>query len=152
MTLSISGNGETLTAGPDRSAGKPSLVFFYSSVSGWARRMDGFLASVLQRRRNHDTFRLYRVAVEDHPELAARFAVATLPTLVVIEAKEVRARLENPRGAREIEAFLAPWLRAGRANGGGAQDAGHTADGGRGPREDAEPVPAHAMPAPSPAS
>ena len=145
MTLSISGNGETLTAGPDRSAGKPSLVFFYSSVSGWARRMDGFLASVLQRRRNHDTFRLYRVAVEDHPELAARFAVGTLPTLVVIEAKEVRARLENPRGAREIEAFLAPWLRAGRANSG-------TTDDGRGRRDDAEAVPVHAIPAPSPAS
>ena len=91
--------------------GRPSLVFFHSSVSGWAIRVDGFLANVLQRRRNHDTFKLLRVALEEYPELAERFAVGRDPTLLVIEDKKVVARLENPRGSREIEAFLAPWLR-----------------------------------------
>ena len=33
-----------------------------------------------------------------------------MPTLVVVEDKVVRARLEAPRGCREIETFLAPWL------------------------------------------
>jgi hypothetical protein len=32
------------------------------------------------------------------------------PTLVVVEMKSVKARLESPRGCREIERFLAPWL------------------------------------------
>ena len=90
---------------------RPGLVFFYSSRSGSCRRVEGFLAQVLQRRRNHGTFKLYRVAQEERPDLVERFAVETTPTLVVVEAKQVRARLAQPRGCREIERFLAPWLQ-----------------------------------------
>ncbi len=36
---------------------KPSLVFFHSASSGRCRRVEGFLAQVLQRRANHDTLR-----------------------------------------------------------------------------------------------
>jgi thioredoxin-like negative regulator of GroEL len=89
---------------------KPGLVFFYSTASGGCRRAEGFLAQVLQRRRNHETFRLYRVAQEERPDLIERFDIDTVPTLVVVEGKRVRARLEKPRGCREIEAFLQPWL------------------------------------------
>ena len=90
---------------------QPGLVFFHSGVSGACRRVEGFIAQVLQRRRNHGTFKLYRVAQEDRPDLFERFDVGTLPTLVVVEGKVVRARLEHPRGCREIERFLAPWLQ-----------------------------------------
>ena len=93
------------------SAPQPGLVFFFSPVSGACRRAEGFLAQVLQRRRNHETFRLYRVDERERPDLVERFAVETTPTLLVVEAKKVRARLELPRGAREIERFLAPWLQ-----------------------------------------
>jgi len=92
-------------------APKPGLVFFHSAVSGSCRRAEGFLAQVLQRRRNHDTFRLYRVDLEERPDLVERFRIETLPTLMVVEEKTVRARLERPRGCREIERFLAPWLQ-----------------------------------------
>src|SRR6478735_2074453 len=91
-------------------ARKPGLVFFHSSVSGSCRRAEGFLAQVLQRRRNHETFKLYRVAEEERPDLVDRFGIETLPTLVVVEGKCVRAKLERPRGCREIETFLGPWL------------------------------------------
>ncbi|MHB8649680.1 MAG: thioredoxin family protein [Gaiellaceae bacterium] len=90
---------------------QPGLVFFYSPVSGSCRRVEGFLAQVLQRRRNHGTFKLYRVDEQERPDLVERFAVQTMPTLVVVEDKVVRARLERPRGCREIESFLAPWLK-----------------------------------------
>ena len=89
---------------------KPGLVFFYSSRSGSCRRVEGFLAQVLQRRRNHETFKLYVVEENDRPDLVERFGVETMPTLVVVEGKAVRAKLEKPRGCREIERFLAPWL------------------------------------------
>jgi thioredoxin-like negative regulator of GroEL len=89
---------------------KPGLVFFHSRLSGNCRRVEGFLAQVLQRRRNHSTFRLYHVAQEERPDLLERFAVDSVPTLVVVENRIVRARLERPRGCRDIEAFLAPWL------------------------------------------
>jgi thioredoxin-like negative regulator of GroEL len=88
----------------------PRLVFFHSTVSGACRRTEAFLAQVLQRRRNHETFRLYRVAKEERPDLLERFGVTATPTLVVVEGRKVRAKLELPRGCREIEAFLAPWL------------------------------------------
>ena len=90
---------------------KPGLVFFYSARSGSCRRVEGFLAQVLQRRRNHGTFRLYRIEQEERPDLVERFRIVTMPTLVVVEGKTVRARLETPRGCRDIERFLAPWLQ-----------------------------------------
>ena len=89
---------------------QPRLVFFHSGLSGACRRAEGFLAQVLQRRRNHETFKLYRVAQEERPDLLDRFEITTLPTLVVVEGKLVRAKLERPRGCRDIETFLAPWL------------------------------------------
>ena len=92
-------------------ATQPRLVFFTSSVSGHCRRVEGFLAQVLQRRRNHGTFRVVVVDGDERPELLAHFQVTELPTLVVVEDQEVRARLERPRGCREIERALAPWLQ-----------------------------------------
>jgi thioredoxin-like negative regulator of GroEL len=89
---------------------KPGLVFFHSALSGQCRRVEGFLAQVLQRRRNHETFKLYVVEESDRPDLVERFGVELIPTLVVVEGKAVRAKLERPRGCREIERFLAPWL------------------------------------------
>ena len=90
---------------------KPRLVFFTSEVSGRCRRVEGFLAQVLQRRQNHSTFRLYRVDERERPDLIRRFEIDEVPTLVVVEGRTVHARLKKPRGCREIESFLAPWLR-----------------------------------------
>ena len=90
---------------------KPRLVFFTSSLSGQCRRVEGFLAQVLQRRRNHGTFRVLDVDEDKRPDLVSRFGVAGLPTLVVLEGQTERARLERPRGCRDIEELLGPWLR-----------------------------------------
>src|SRR3954464_951273 len=90
---------------------QPGLVFFYSPLSGNCRRVDGFLAQVLQRRRNHGTFKLYRVDEEARPDRGGPFGVARPPGLGVVEDKLARARLEKPRGCRDIEDFLAPWLK-----------------------------------------
>jgi thioredoxin-like negative regulator of GroEL len=89
---------------------QPRLVFFHSTVSGHCRRVDGFLAQVLQRRRNHGTFKVVRIAEEERPDLLERFKVADVPTLMVVEGNLVAGRLERPRGCRDIEGFLAPWL------------------------------------------
>ena len=89
---------------------RPGLVFFYSPVSGACRRVEGFHAQVLQHRQNHGTFRLYRVDERKRPDLLQRFRIERVPSLVVVEGKLVAARLEQPRGSRDIERFLAPWL------------------------------------------
>ena len=90
---------------------RPQLVFFHSPLSGRCRRVEGFMAQVLQRRRNHDTFDIVRVSVHSRPELAERFGVERLPTLCVVEGRKLRRRIVAPHGCREIEHELEPWLR-----------------------------------------
>ena len=97
----------------EQPAEKPGLVFFHSRRSGRCRRVEAALAKTLVRRRNHDTFRLYRVDIEEKPELAKQFEIEELPTLLVIEGRQVRARLELAKGRvpPQLDEFLAPWLR-----------------------------------------
>ena len=93
----------------------PRLVFFYDERSGRSRRAEGFLAHVLQRRGNQKAFRILRVEVGQRPDLADRFRIGSTPTLLVVADKRVQARLECPRGAKDIELLLRPWLRTGQA-------------------------------------
>lgn len=89
---------------------KPRLLFFTSTVSGHCRKVEGYLAQVLQRRGNHATFHVHHVG-DDRSDLAERFGVTSTPTLLVVEGRRVRGRLVGPRGCKEIERLLAPWLR-----------------------------------------
>jgi Thioredoxin len=103
----VEGNGSrTRRTGPDR----PILCFFYSPTSGPSRRVEAFLAQVLQRRQNHRTFALQRVDCDKYPELVERYAVTQMPTLIVIEGRRVLGRLEGSCGCRKIEKLLEPWL------------------------------------------
>jgi hypothetical protein len=90
---------------------RPTLIFFTSTTEGRSRRAEGYLAQVLQRRRNHETFSVHHVAREERPDLLERFRIEQTPTLVVVEEKRVRGRLAQPRGCEEIQTFLAPWLK-----------------------------------------
>jgi hypothetical protein len=87
------------------------LILFTSQKEGRSRRAEGFLAQVLQRRRNHDTFSVRYVAREERPDLLEKFRIGETPSLVVLEGKRVRGRLAQPRGCDDIQVFLAPWLR-----------------------------------------
>lgn len=96
---------------PERAADKPMLIFFYSDTSGRCRRAEGFLAQVLQRRRNHETFRVRRVSADRRSDLANRFRIERVPTLLVADGNVVRGKLVEPSGCEEIQTFLAPWLK-----------------------------------------
>ena len=97
-------------------ADRPTLCFFYSPTSGPSRRVEAFLAHVLQRGQKHRTFAVQRVNCDEHPELVERYAVKQMPTLIVIENRRVLGRLEGRCSRREIEELLEPWLgrEAGR--------------------------------------
>jgi len=90
---------------------KPRLLLFFSPKIGRCRRVEGFIAQVLQRRKNHETFQLTRIDVTARPDLAERFLVDTVPALLVADDRRVRARLDEPKGCADIAALLAPWLR-----------------------------------------
>ena len=86
-------------------------MFFHARNSGRSRRVEGYLSQVLQRRHNHESFRLMHVDVAEHADLAEHFRVEDVPTIVIVEKKRVRGRLTSPKCCREIEQLLAPWLR-----------------------------------------
>jgi hypothetical protein len=98
-------------APPVTTARRPRLILFHSSVDGRCRRTEGFLAQVLQRRRNHHTFEIVRVDVARRPDLAERLRVDEVPTLLVVTDNKVRRKIVAPNGCRDLEAELAPWLR-----------------------------------------
>jgi thioredoxin-like negative regulator of GroEL len=93
---------------------RPRLLFFHDQRSGRSRRAEGFLAQVLQRGGNQQTFVIHCVEVGQRPDLADRFKIGATPTLLVVADQKVQARLESPTGCRDIEMLLRPWLRATR--------------------------------------
>jgi thioredoxin-like negative regulator of GroEL len=95
---------------PAAAQDRPLLIFFTSPTNGRCRRAEGFLAQVLQRRHNHETFALRIVEQEVRPDLLDRFRVDKTPTLMVVDNRVVQGKLVQPRGCDEIHSFLAPWL------------------------------------------
>lgn len=88
----------------------PLLLLFAEYTSGQSRRMDGFVAHVLQRRHNHGSFRYRIVLREQRPDLFERFHVRESPTLVVVDEGRVQARLVGYHRPGAVEELLAPWL------------------------------------------
>ena len=88
----------------------PQLVFFASRRSGPARRMESLLAHIARKERAR--LRVRRVDVDLHPELAARFRVRDVPTLVLVCDRRVVDRIEGRTSAPAIERMLEPYLDA----------------------------------------
>ena len=89
---------------------RPLLLLFANRTSGQARRLEGFVSHVLQRRHNHDTFRFRIVLEEERPDIFQRLRVTEVPTLLVVDDKKVRRRLEGYARPHEVEHTLHPWL------------------------------------------
>jgi thioredoxin 1 len=66
--------------------------------------MESPLAHLARKERTR--LRVMRVDVEDQPELAERFSVADVPTLVLVKRKKVVDRLEGRASAPKIESML----------------------------------------------
>jgi thioredoxin 2 len=86
----------------------PMLVFFCSRRSGPARRMESLLAHLA--RKEKDRVRIRRVDVDASPELAEKFAITTIPTLVLVDGKRALGRIEGRASAPRIERLLAEHL------------------------------------------
>lgn len=88
----------------------PLLLLFAEYTSGQSRRMDGFVAHVLQRRHNHGSFRYRIVLREQRPDLFEKLHVTESPTLLVVDEGKVKARLAGYHRPGTVEDMLAPWL------------------------------------------
>jgi thioredoxin len=89
---------------------KPLLVFFTSERSGPARRMESLLAHLARKERTR--LRVMRVEIEEQPELAEKFRVTVVPTLVLVKQKKVVERLDGRASAPKIEAMIERHLPA----------------------------------------
>ncbi len=89
---------------------RPLLVFFSSVRSGPARRMDSLLDHIARKERRR--LRFMRVDVDENPDLAERFRVDDVPTVVIVVGKRVVERIEGKTSAPRIERVLAPYLPA----------------------------------------
>jgi thioredoxin-like negative regulator of GroEL len=87
---------------------RPLLVFFVNETSGPARRMESLLAHVARKERGR--LRVTRVDVDRRPDLAERFRVTEVPTLVLVKDKRAVARLDGRSSAPRIERMLEPFL------------------------------------------
>jgi thioredoxin 1 len=80
------------------------LVFFSALRSGPARRMESLLAQLARKERHR--LNVQSVDVEEQPELARRFRVRKVPTLVLVKGRHTVARLEGRANAAEIEELV----------------------------------------------
>lgn len=83
---------------------KPLLVFFSSQRSGPARRMESLLAHFARKER--DRLRVMRIDIDQQPDVATRFKVADVPTLVLVKGKRVVDRIDGRASAPKIESML----------------------------------------------
>ena len=87
---------------------RPLLVFFWSERSGPARRMESLLAHL--ERKERERLRVRRIDVDASPEIATRFQVEIVPTLVLVKDRKAVSRIDGRTSAPKIEAMLEPHL------------------------------------------
>lgn len=87
---------------------RPLLVFFWSERSGPARRMESLLAHLARKERAR--LRVMRVDIDEQPDLAERFKVADVPTLILVKGKRAVDRIDGRASAPRIESMLEPHL------------------------------------------
>lgn len=83
---------------------RPMLVFFRSSRSGPARRMESLLSHL--ERKERERLRVLHVDVDTRADLAAKFKIESVPSLVLVKEKRVVARLDGRASAPKIERML----------------------------------------------
>ena len=83
---------------------RPQLVFFTSTRSGPARRMESLVAHLARKQRGR--LRVIQVDVDAAPAVAEKLAVRDVPTLVLVVERKAVARLTGRVSAPKIEAML----------------------------------------------
>ena len=94
-------NGRSGVSGRSR---RGLLVFFSALRSGPARRMESLLAQLARKERHR--LSVQSVDVEEQPELAKRFRIRKVPTLVLVRGRHTVARLEGRANAAQIEELV----------------------------------------------
>jgi thioredoxin-like negative regulator of GroEL len=92
---------------------EPLLVFFSSVSSGPSRRMESTVAHIARSERHR--LRVLQVDIEERADLVEKLAVLHVPTLVLVIARKVVARIDGRASAPKITAMLEEHLAASPA-------------------------------------
>ncbi|MEA4927882.1 MAG: thioredoxin [Candidatus Limiplasma sp.] len=83
---------------------KPVLVDFYADWCGPCRMVSPLVDELSEE---SDAFKVGKVNVDESPELAARYGVKSIPTLLVLKDGKVAQQAVGARGKDAIRKMLA---------------------------------------------
>lgn len=90
-------------------AAKALLLFFHSPRSGPSRRMDGLVSWLYVRERQRLCLRMVDIDVEG--DIASRFDVSDVPTLILVKGRRVVSRLDGKVTGKQLDDSMLPHLR-----------------------------------------
>jgi thioredoxin len=83
---------------------QPVLVDFWAEWCGPCHAVAPVLAQIAEER--NDQLRLVKVNIDEEPELARRYGVMSIPTMILFEAGEAKAAAIGAQPKRMLERSL----------------------------------------------
>ena len=96
-----------------KNAGTPVLVDFYADWCGPCKALAPTLESVAEEQA--DNLAVMKVDIDENPELATRFNIQSIPTLIVFDGGEAKKTLKGLLPKRALLDELAPFLEKAEA-------------------------------------
>jgi thioredoxin len=86
----------------------PVVVDFWAPWCGPCKAVEPILEQLEQTHRERVAFA--KVNIDEHPEIAARYDVLSIPTAILFDGGEPRETIVGARPRAHYERALAPWL------------------------------------------